>query len=107
VAHTCNPFTKRSPDLPKVQILFTGHEHSEAAALPTGLTRSPRGAYRRRGHFGVGRVLVLDVMCISVNGRQPAHQVRAHAQPLQFLQILSIGEIMGSLTASAKLALPL
>lgn len=74
--------------------------------LPTSLTRSPLWDKKRR-HSAGGRALILDVMCISINGRQPAHQVWAHTQLLQFFQILRIREIMGSLTASAKLAFPL
>ena len=46
-------------------------------------------------------------MRMSVNGRQLAHQLRPHAQFLQFFQVLRIREIMGSLTASAKLAFTL
>ena len=46
-------------------------------------------------------------MRVSVNGRQLAHQLRPHAQFLQFFQVLRIREIMGSLTASAKLAFTL
>lgn len=72
-----------------------------------GLTRSGLWAWRRRVPSAGGGAPILDVVSISVYGRQPVHQIGVHAQLLQFLQILRIRDIMRSLTASAKLAFTL
>lgn len=77
------------------------------APVQSPLTRSPLWAQGRRMPSAGGGAPILDVVSISVNGRQPAHQIWAHAQPLQFFQILSIRDIMWSLTATAKLAFTL